>query len=484
MNVVARVLHFGKTRPNAPALIHGHRTITYGELAGLVCRTATHLAARGLRRGNRIGLCLKDTAEHLIALLAVARMGGVAVSLDWRARPAENARFSESLTLAAVLAEPDAWLTKICPVVPLDAEWHRAVARANAGGGLAADWQDPFVISASSGTTGAPKFTVMTHLQYHFAVAGMFELLDLAGSHRFLCTLPLYYSGGRNSCLTHLLRGDCVVLFPSLFRPTEYVDVINQHRITAAALVPSMLRQLLAAAGDEPLLPGIAALFSTGAPLGAEEKRQALRRLTPNFRERYGTAETLAVSVLRPEDFADRAASVGQPHSLVEIEVADEDDRPLRVGETGRLRIRGPGVASPLPGQVAETHFRAGWYYPGEIARLDEAGYIFLEGRASDVIVRSGAKIYPAEVEAALLQHPGVLEAAVLGHSGHDSEEMVIAFVVPRGTLAPGELLAYCRTRLTPHKVPRHFHLLRQLPKNTAGKIDKIALASRLENDR
>ena len=483
MNVVGPVLHFGRTRQNEAALVEGDRTITYGELAGLICRTASHLQTHGFKRGDRVGLCLKDTCDHVVALLAVTRMGAVAAPLDWRARPTENARFADGLGLAAVLAEPDAWLTGHCPVVALDAGWHRAVAGADPGCEPGADWQDPFLIAASSGSTGAPKFTLMTHLQYYFAVAGMFELMALAGRQRFLCTLPLYYSGGRNSCLTHLLRGDCVVLYPSLFRPSEYLEVVSRQRITVAALVPSMVRQLLAAAGAGPLLPSLSALFCTGAPLHAEEKRRAVQRLTPNFRERYGTAETLAISVLRSEDFADRADSVGQPHSLVELEIADENDRPLPSGVAGRLRIRGPGVATPLAGQSAEASFCDGWYYPGEIARLDEAGYIFLQGRSSDVIVRSGAKIYPAEVEGALSEHPGVLEAAVLGCPGDDNEEVVIAFVVPRGTLPAGELLAHCRMRLTPHKVPRQIYFLAQFPKNTAGKIDKIALAKSLSRE-
>jgi acyl-coenzyme A synthetase/AMP-(fatty) acid ligase len=129
------------------------------------------------------------------------------------------------------------------------------------------------------------------------------------------------------------------------------------------------------------------------------------------------------------------------------------------------------------------ANFRDGWYYPGEIARIDSAGYIFLHGRHSDVIFRSGAKIYPAEVERTLLGHPEVAEAAVVGHCDtRDAglEESVIAFVVPKSAIAPGELLAHCRARLTPHKVPRKIHFTKSLPKNLAGKIDKLALGKLL----
>jgi len=479
-NLTAAILHFARVSPDAPALIDDRGTLSYGALAARIRGTAAHLCGLGLRPGDRVGLVLRDTAAHVAALLGICHFGGVAAPLDWRAKPAENAAFLDGLTPAALLVEPGAAPLVSCPNLPLDAAWHAAVAAASAAD-YPTSWQDPFVISATSGSTGRPKFILMTHSQYYFAITGMFELLGLSGRHRFLCTMPLYYSGGRNSCIAHLLRGDCVVLYPSLFTSEEYVAVATHQQITVAGLVPSMVRQLLAAPGPEPLLPGLATLFCTGAPLHAEEKRQAARRLSPHFHERYGTAETLAISILRPGDFATRADSVGQPHSLAEITIADDHDQPLPTGATGRLRYRGPGLGTPLHDISENPNFRGGFYYPGEIARLDAAGYIFLQGRSSEVIMRSGAKIFPAEIEAVLAEHPAVAESAVLGHPGPDAEEMVVAFVVPRGNLAVATLLAHCRARLTPHKVPRQFHIVPEVPKNTAGKIDKRKLAASLQ---
>src|SRR5476651_1797991 len=140
MNVVGRVLHFGKTRAAAPAIIEGERTITHGELAGLVRRTAAHLAAQGLRRGDRVGLCLKDTPHHLVALLGATLMGAVAVPLDWRARPNENTRFIDSLGLRCVLAEPDVGLTDENSVVRIDEHWHQGVGRIDADADWPGDW--------------------------------------------------------------------------------------------------------------------------------------------------------------------------------------------------------------------------------------------------------------------------------------------------------------------------------------------------------
>jgi acyl-coenzyme A synthetase/AMP-(fatty) acid ligase len=465
-----------------PALIEGDRAVSYGELADLIRRTASHLGTLGFRRGDQIGLCLKDNIDHMIALLAVVHAGGVAVPFDWRARATENAHFIDVLSLATVLAEEDARLPDGCRRIPLDLEWHRAVSSAAAIRESSSDWNDPFLISATSGSTGAPKFTLMTHLQYHFAMCGMFELMGLAGSHRFLCTLPLYYSGGRNSCIAHLLRGDCVVLYPSLFTPAEYFSLVSRHEITVGVVVPSVVRQLIAKVTTEPMLPQLSKLFCTGAPLYPEEKRAAAQKLSAQFYERYGTAETLAISILKPDDFIERADSVGQPHSLAEVEIVDENGGQMPSGEIGRLRFRGPGLGTPLVAGAEENSFRNGWFYPGEIARLDEAGYIFLHGRSSDVIIRSGAKIYPAEVEKVLLEHAGVVEAAVLGELGQKNDESVIAFVVSNGNVATGELLAHCRARLTPHKVPQSIRFLDHLPKNTAGKIDKKELARHLHD--
>lgn len=480
MNIAGAILNHARTRPDAPALVEGDRTIDYRELAGLIERTAALLAARGLARGDLIGVCLKDTAAHVVTLLAVARVGAVAVPLDWRARPAENARFVDGLGLGRVLAEPDSRLGTACNVVTLDAEWHRAVAVAETAPPPATEWSEPFIVSATSGSTGAPKFTMLSHLNYFFRIAGGFELMGLSGRHRYLSTSPLYYSGSRTRSIAHLLRGDCVILHTGLFTAAEYVDVANRRGATTGFVVPTVVRQLLSIAGGQPLLPGMAALGATGAPLHAEEKRRAARCLTPNFYEQYGAAETGVLSLLGAGDFAERADSVGRPHSLVEIEVVDEDYRILPVGAAGRLRCRGPSLGSPLPGQAGETaraNFRNGWCYPGEIARLDELGYIFLHGRAADVIFRGGANIYPGEIESVLQEHPAVVEAAVIGYRTADNEEEAIAFVVAREALEPLALIAHCRMRLTPHKVPRAIRLVAQLPTGAAGKIDKVTLA-------
>jgi acyl-coenzyme A synthetase/AMP-(fatty) acid ligase len=242
-------------------------------------------------------------------------------------------------------------------------------------------------------------------------------------------------------------------------------------------VTPSLVRQLLPIAEPAgPLFPEMDGLVSIGAPLFAEEKREALRKVAPRFQEIYGSAPIGPISILRPDDVAERAASVGRPLPLVDVEVVDDAGRPLGPQAPGRLRCRGPGLTSPVGSGHGPDDFRDDWYYPGELAAIDERGYIFLQGRSSEVIFRGGAKIFPAEVEAVLQEHESVVEAAVVARQSPTNEQDVIAFVTTNRSVAVGELIAHCRTRLTPYKVPCEIHIVPELPRNSSGKLDKGAL--------
>jgi long-chain acyl-CoA synthetase len=465
-------------QPKVAALIEGERTVTYGELAECVLRTAGHLAKSGVVRGDRIGLCLKDDSQHVIALLAVAYLGATAIQIDARSRPNERARILDAVPvqLAIITAENDKGIN--CPKLFLDREPQLAVGGEIPTLNPAEDWHTPFATQASSGTTGLPKLTIATHFQYFFHMLSYLEVIP-PGRHRYLSTLPLYFSAGRLACFSHLFRGDTVILHPVLFSPEEFLGNISRYEVTVGFVAPSVLRQLLAITESRlPVLPKIDLLISGGSPLFAEERLQVTRMLTPRFCEMYGAAASGPMSALRGEDIQDRPTSVGRPFSFIDVEIVDDDDRPLKPGATGQLRCRGPGLTSPITITPAPTptEFRNGWYYPGEVGSVDELGYIFLQGRTSEVIFRGGAKIFPSEVESILQTHECVAEAAVVGRALPNNEQEAVAFVVLKRPSTSGELLAHCRTRLTAFKVPREIHIVAELPKNLSGKIDKRAL--------
>ena len=489
MNFIEPILRHAKLQPDAPAIIDDERTITYGELAPLVLRTAAHLASLGVKAEDRVALCLKDHWQHLVTLLAVGRMGAVMTPLDWRAKPPEQARIAAALGVKFALVEPSSKAELPCPTIPIDAAWRRAVAATAAWQEVPCDWNAPLLVAATSGTTsGAPKFLLKTHLQFYFTIAILLDLLALPKGSRLLSTRPLFFGSARQRCLGHLWRGDSVVIHSPLVTPADYVALANRHGANVGSIGPPFLRQLLQLGADKgPLLPGMRALCCGGSQLAPEEKLDAARIVTPNFFENYSTAATGVIAMLRPEDIARRSASVGRPHPLVALEVVDEEDRPLELGATGRLRYRGPSVGRGLTGpggwEAASEGFRDGWYYPGEYASFDEDGFVFAQGRTTEIITRGTVKIDPPEIESLLRRHAAVAEAAVLGRPTADDNE-IVAFVVGRQPVERGELMAYCRTHLTPYKVPQHIFVIPEMPKNAAGKIEKAELRRRLEQDR
>jgi acyl-coenzyme A synthetase/AMP-(fatty) acid ligase len=464
-------------QPKVAALIEGERIITYAGLADCILRTAGHLAKFGIVRGDRVGLCLKDDSQHVIALLAVAFLGATAVQIDTRSRPSERSRILDAIPVRLAIATVKNDKGINCPKMLLDGGLQLVIAGEIPTLNSVEDWHTPIATLASSGTTGLPKFTTATHFQYLFHILSYLEVIP-PRRHRYFSTLPLYFSAGRVACLAHLLRGDTLILYPAVSSPEEFIENVIQNRITIAFVVPSVLRQLLAISDrHSPLLPEIDLLISGGAPLFAEEKLQIIRKLTPHFCELYGTAALGPMSALREEDIPDRPTSVGRLFSFIDVEIVDDRDRSLRPGVTGQLRCRGPGLTSPVSmASPAPTDFRNGWYYPGELGTVDELGYIFLQGRTSEVIFRGGAKIFPIEVEAVLQTHKCVTEAAVVGRALPNNEQEAVAFVVLKHPSTSGELLAHCRTRLTAFKVPREIHIVAELPRNLSGKIDRRAL--------
>jgi acyl-coenzyme A synthetase/AMP-(fatty) acid ligase len=480
MNLIEPILWHARKQPHTAAIIEREQTITYGELADRVLRTAGHLVKLGIVRGDQVALCLNDDSQNIVALLAVAHLGATAVPIDARARPAERARIVDAFQLRLALATQESEKGIDCPKVVLDAAWHSAVAAADRTAAAAADWHTPIAALASSGTTGVPKFTIATHFEYHFHVAAYLEVMP-PRRHRYLSTLPLYFSAGRLSCLCHLLRGDTLIIHPALSSPAEFVESVLRHRISVAFVVPSMLRQLLSMAGDHRLLRSeIDLLIAGGAPLFADEKLEVVQKVTPRFCEMYGTAAMGPMAALQAGEIRERTTSVGRPFSFIDVEIVNDSDGPLDPGATGHLRCRGPGLTLPITNTSSANSkdFRDGWYYPGELAAVDELGYIFLQGRASEVIFRGGAKIFPSEVEAVLQTHEAVAEAAVVGRALSNNEQEPVAYVVARHPVTPGELLAHCRTRLTAFKVPREIHIVTELPRNLSGKVDKRALVS------
>jgi acyl-CoA synthetase (AMP-forming)/AMP-acid ligase II len=472
-----------RTRPEHAAIVEGGETITHAEFAARVRRTAAHLAAL-VPPGGVVGVALRDTAEHLVVLYALARSERVILPMDCRWTDDERTRVAMHFGAALVLVEPGTSATPGVATLAVDESWRRAVAAQDPSCSFpAAPGTADLLLSLSSGTTGRPKGPMVKHI--HFCRRFLTHWINLGFNNRdrFIVATPLYFGGGRTFAMSMLFTGATVVLHPPPAPVDALPGAIAATRATSLFLVPTQFRRLLELP-DTVVAPlrGLRLLLSSGAPLTAAERAAIGERLCPNFFEYYASTEGGGVSLLAPEDQAEHGQSVGRPVFGVEVEIVDEQDRALRPREVGILRYRGPGIASGYyrdPEASAET-FRDGWFYPGDLAMLDAQGFVTLKGRHKDMIIRAGINIYPAEIEATLLAHPDVLDAAVVGRPSREFGEEVAAFVKLRQPIPDVDLLSWCAARLAPYKRPREVLAVDDLPRNSAGKVLKAELVARL----
>ena len=478
-NLAAALDHHARARPNHPAIVEGARVVTYGELANLVRGYAAWLIELGLKPGDIVGVALADTAIHLVALHALARQGFIILPMDCRWTREEQSRLARAFGARLVLSEAGAPTLDGVATVS-GHELHSPPS--DSGPAIFGDDETPLLLSLSSGTTGRPRGPLICHRHFKSRFANHWASLTFNQHDRFLLATPLYFGGGRTFAMSYIFLGGTVVFRPPPVEPAELVDAVAQARITSLFLVPTQLRRLLALpAPNGPLMPGLRVLVSSGSMLHAHERDAIMARLTPNCFEYYSSTEGGGISILTPAEQRAKPGSVGRPAFLVDVEIADNNHRPLPPGEVGRIRYRGPGVAEGFHNDAEGSRdaFHRGWFYPGDLGRMDGDGYLYIVGRAKDMIIRGGVNIYPAEIEQTLLDHANVAEAAVVGWPAPELGEEVVAFVSARDIDEAG-LIAHCRARLAPYKVPKRIFMTDDMPKNAAGKIEKTKLAARL----
>ena len=485
LNITAPFAQHARALADKPALVHGGRVVLYRELDPRVRRTAAHLYALGLEPGEVVGVALKDSIEHIVILCAMARAGIVILPLDWRWTPAEQERVLEHFGAVAALIEPGRPQPEGFRCLAVDESWARELSAKGFQSVAFPEGDVPLLMSLSSGTTGRPKGPRLRHSQFMARYRVFCINLGFHSQDRFLSATPLYFGGGRTFPLAMLYMGGTVFMLPPPYEPQELCEAVERHQITNLFLVPTLIRRLMTLP-DEKLAPlkGMRLLVSSGSALHPDERREIRKRVCPSFIEYYSSTEGGGVSFLTPEDADEFGDSVGRPVFGVEVQCVDESHRPLPPGEVGRIRYRGPAVAEGFWNDAEATResFREGWWYPGDLGMMDPHGYLYLKGRAKDMIIRGGVNIYPAEIEAVLQAHPGVADVSVVGWPSREFNEEVAAFVILKkaGSVEPEELKSLCRDKLAPYKVPKQVFVVQEFPRNTLGKVIKSELSARL----
>ncbi|MGW0878361.1 acyl-CoA synthetase [Streptomyces sp. NPDC002671] len=488
--------------PRRTALLHEGRAVGYAELHDRCTRLAHALRTAGVGRGDRVAFLGPNHPAYLETLFAAGLLGAVFVPLNTRlAAPELMHQLTDSGSRVLVHARQSAdRLSDLADAVGLD-----ALLAVEGGPGtsyeeLLADaatvpldeevgHDDVCLIMYTSGTTGRSKGAVLTHGNIVWNSLNVLVDADLASDEVALVAAPLFHTAALNmSCLPTLLKGGTVLL-ESSFDPSRTLELVERHRVTGMFGVPTMYDAMAAAPGwADADLTSLRTLLCGGAPVPARTARAYLDRGLA-FVQGYGMTETApGALVLDRNDSLSHAGSAGVPHFFTDVRVLLPSGEEAAPGEEGEIVVAGPNVTPGywnLPEATAAAFRDGRCFRSGDVATVDADGYVRLVDRLKDVIISGGENIYPAEVEDALLAHPDVAEAAVIGVPDPKWGEVGRAVVVPRAGAAPTaeELIAHLEDRLARYKIPRSVVLAPELPRNAAGKLIKQLIRARYGAD-
>jgi long-chain acyl-CoA synthetase len=475
------------TRPDAPALVDGPDALTYRALAEFVAKASVYLRDLGIGQGERIGIALGNSIDHVILLFALLRIGAVPVELPADDSGEAIATIAQRYGIRTIFTEPTKDLPAGITRHRVMADWRATIARKNGDARCTAEGDALELLNLTTGSTGTPSGVIWTHrkfLQRCEVRLGTYYPDGLGGNlpRDMLLTASMRYAWFFLVTVMQIFAGGRLVILPSFAKPIEMVRTIASWKGAICCATANMCRLFLIAAPEsDRLFPDLYALEASGLPLFPWEKEAMIARVVENFREGYGTAGIGAISVLLPTDMSRKPGSVGRPLPLLEVQIVDDSGQPHPPGSYGAIRCRSPLLSRPCPengGGPRAEYFRGEWYYPGDIGMLDADGYLYLRGRVADIIRRAGHEVFAPDVEAAIVRHLLVAEAAVVGIPSPSVGEEVIAFVVKGGALEHDDLARHCQTVLAPAQRPDRIFYIAALPRLDAGKIDRARLQS------
>ena len=453
-----------RRRGNASALFAADATLTWRELAQRAGGVAQRLVAEGLEPGDRVAVRLPNGWRFAVALLGGLMAGATVSPLNPKLAAAESARILADLRPRIVL---DA-------ISEETADWSRLL-----------EPRAPALILYTSGSTGRPKGAVLSHAALDAAlVSWAGPVMGLTGTDCVLATLPLSHSFGINGALLAPILAGARVAIVESFTPAGALAAISQHGVTVFPGVATMFRRLLDTPALDPSeLTTLRIAVSGAAPCPWDLAQEWRARTGVRILRGYGMTELFRPISYRADDARDLPESIGRPVPGVELRIVNDAGRPQPAGETGELWIRSPAVMEGYLEAQEETRavLADGWFRTGDLATISSDGFVAIAGRKKELILRGGYSVVPAEVEAVLLTHPAVAEAAVVGVPHPDLGEEVAAFVTLRAGAAvdPATLIAHCRERLAGYKYPRRVTVLDALPKGATGKVLKTQLTTR-----
>ena len=492
------------------ALVDGDTRLDFAELATEARRVAGALVASGIEPGERIAIWAPNIAEWVLAALGAYHCGAVVVTMNTRFKGGEAGHILRTsgarlaFTVAGFLDTN--FLSLLADAGPLPALTEVVLLRGSAPG--ATDWEeflrraesvDDGVVSArlaalgaddvsdilfTSGTTGPPKGAMLTHGASVRAYRSWADVVGLTAGDRYLIVNPFFHAFGLKAGILACLLKGATMLPQAVFDVPAVLRRVREERISALPGPPAIYQTMLeggAGSGE----PSTLRLAVTG---GAVVPVELIRRMRTELGftsvvTGYGLTESTGIATMcrSTDDPETIATTAGRPIDGVEVRIVDADGASLPAGAPGEVLIRGYVVMAGYigdPAATAEVVDEEGWLHTGDVGTLDGAGNLALTGRLKDMFIVGGFNAYPAEIESILSGHPGIAAVAVVGVPDERLGEVGAAYVVARrgADLDAGSLAPWCRQRMANYKVPRHFHLVEDLPRNASGKVLKFEL--------
>jgi long-chain acyl-CoA synthetase len=456
--------------------------------AGLV---ASALIRMGLLPGNNVALCATNSPDWLVFYFGVLKAGGVAVTLS-------NLLSGDELSLLVNHAKPrftftdrakdfrafksSGWLEKI---IGSDGDMELTDLISSATAPMKAidrSRMDVAAVLYTGGTTGIPKGVMLTHENINLSAHNVAFSERSTENDRALCFLPLNHVFGQMHIMNAtILSAGCLEILPS-FNLDQILKIVGQNKVTKLFSVPTVYTRLLTLPDLDKKLGRVRYCFSAAASLPEEIIRQWKEVTGLTISEGYGMTES-ASAVTYNHYYKHVAASVGETVPGVEVEIRDTNGNCLPRGQEGEICVKGHNIMKGYldnPEDTEKTFWKDGWFRSGDIGIYDNKGYLFIVDRLKDMIITGGENVYPREVEEIIYSIPEVQECAVVGIPDKEWGEKVIAFIVPKDNMSvsTSDMKTFLKSRLSPFKVPKEYVVVKEMPKNAAGKILKRDLRS------
>ena len=505
----------GSICPDREMMVYQENRYRYSQARERISRLAQALLRLGVKKGDRVGMLQVNCHQYIEAYFAVAKVGAIFVPFNFRAKADElgymiaNAevgmifvgrRYDE--LLAEILADmPTAARTVLVDHEQQGRLCYEELIRSSPAEELNTDIEaeEVTILMYTAGTTGRPKGVPLSHQGFASYILDNVNPASPDLEERNLLTVPLYHIAGIQAVLAAVYGGRTLVLM-SQFDVKEWLETVQRERADRAMLVPTMLKWII----DDPEfeaydLSSLKVISYGAAPMPFEVIERAIHKMPGvQFINAFGQTETAStITTLGPADHIIEgteeekkkkikrlSASIGKPLPDVNIKIVDEDDNPLNDGQIGEILVKGARVMAGYwrdKEKTSQVITSDGWLRTGDKGWMDEDGYIFLAGRADDMIIRGGENISPKEIEDVLDSHPMVEESAVIGIPDPEWGQQPRAVVALKktGALTQEEIVEYCRSNLAGFKRPRSVVFVDSLPRNPMGKVLKKSLRER-----